>query len=161
MFIVDLWTDGSGTRWGNPGGWAYVLLTTHPTTGESYEKCESGFVSDATNNTMEMTALLRGLQALKSPTLVVVHTDSEYLYKPFVYNWHAKWERRAWHKVKNAELWKELLVASDPHMLSFEWVEGHSGVELNEECDKLAGMARRAAIATNKQEEANGAPVGH
>ena len=77
--VVEVWTDGSGTTAGNPGGWAYVMNTVHPTTAEVFERCESGFVSDATNNRAEMLALLMGLQAIEAPAFVTVHTDSRNL----------------------------------------------------------------------------------
>jgi len=104
----------------------------HPTTAEVFERCESGFVSDATNNRAEMLALLMGLQAIEAPAFVTVHTDSR--------NLISGWARRCSHRV-NADLWQALLVAAEPHTLTWEKVEGHTGVELNEECDKLAGIA--------------------
>ena len=67
--VVEVWTDGSGTTAGNPGGWAYVMTTVHPTTAEVFERCESGFVSDATNNRAEMLALLMGLHAIRAPAV--------------------------------------------------------------------------------------------
>lgn len=144
--VVDLWTDGSGTSQGNPGGWAYVLRTVHPTTGEVFEREGCGASNDTTNNRMEMTALLEGLRALKRPSIVVVHTDSEYVMKPWTMGWIAKWENRGWVKVKNVDLWLALKTEVERHMVTFEWVKGHSGVNLNERCDKLAGGERRRAI---------------
>lgn len=146
-WVIDLWTDGSGTSRGNPGGWAFVLETVTPD-GEPVRKEGSGWVLDSTNNRMEMTALLMGLRALRAPAFVIVHSDSEYLIKPFTEGWIHRWERKLWVKVKNADLWQELLTEYRRHIVSFEWVRGHDGVELNERCDKLAGAARREALAS-------------
>lgn len=146
IMVIDLWTDGSGTTDGNPGGWCAILLATNPVTGEVHEKVVSGFVANATNNRMEMTALLMGLRELKRPSIVVVHTDSEYLMKPFTEGWMTKWIRRGWRKVANDDIWREILVEYNKHMVTFEWVKGHSKVELNEACDAIAGSARKAAL---------------
>lgn len=149
--VVDVWTDGSGTTAGNPGGWAYVITTIHPATAEVFERCESGFVSNATNNRAEMLALLMALQAIEAPAFVTVHTDSR--------NLISGWPRRRSHRV-NADLWQALLVAAEPHTLTWENVDGHTGVELNEECDKLAGIARRAAIALRQEDVPSGQSPG-
>jgi ribonuclease HI len=163
VLVVDLWTDGSGTSQGNPGGWAYVLRTVHADTGEVFEKEGSGYSWDTTNNRMEMTALLEGLRALKRTSVVVVHTDSEYVMRPFVHGWLAKWEGRNWLKVKNVDLWQLLKAEVEKHMVSFEWVKGHSGVNLNERCDKLAGAKRRWALERKREADeavaANPAPT--
>jgi ribonuclease HI len=145
MTFIDLWTDGSGTIRGKPGGWAYVL------TGELSERCESGFVSDATNNRAEMLALLMGLQAIEAPAFVTVHMDSQ--------NLISGWARRCSHKI-NADLWQALIVAAEPHTLTWEKVKSHTGVELNEECDKLAGLARDTAIALRQEDGASAQSPG-
>ena len=145
MTFIDLWTDGSGTIRGKPGGWAYVL------TGELSERCESGFVSDATNNRAEMLALLMGLQAIEAPAFVTVHMDSQ--------NLISGWARRCSHKI-NADLWQALIVAAEPHTLTWEKVKSHTGVELNEECDELAGLARDTAIALRQEDVASAQSPG-
>lgn len=145
--VVDLWTDGSGTSYGAPGGWAYVLEAPHPATGEIIRKEGSGGAADTTNNRMEMTACLMGLRALKRTCIVVVHTDSEYLMKPFTEGWLEQWVSVNFRKKKNADLWMLVREQVQKHIVTWEWVKGHSKVELNERCDKLAGEARRAMIA--------------
>lgn len=144
--VVDLWTDGSGTVLGEPGGWAYVL-TTVARSGELVVKENSGAEASTTNNRMEMTAVLEGLRAIKRPSVVVVHTDSQYVMKPFTEGYLKRWEAKNWRKVKNEDLWQLLKVAVEKHIVTWEWVEGHSGVEYNERCDKLAGEERRVMKA--------------
>lgn len=147
--VVELWTDGSGTTAGNPGGWAYVMRIAHPSTAEACEHCESGFVSSSTNNRAEMLALLMGLHAIRAPAVVTVHTDSR--------NLISGWARRGSHRA-NADLWSALHDAAEPHTLTWVKVDGHTGVELNEECDKLAGIARRAAITMRQGDLPSGQP---
>lgn len=138
---VELWTDGSGTTQGNPGGWACVLKF-----GE-HRREFCGGEPDTTNNRMEMTALLMGLRALKRPCDVEVHTDSEYVMKAWTEGWLNKWRAKNWRKVKNVDLWQALLAAAEPHRLTFVWHKGHTGVVENELCDKLAGEERRRLLA--------------
>lgn len=144
--VVDLWSDGSGTSRGNPGGWAYVLVATHPVTGEEHRREGSGQALDTTNNRMELVAVLMGLRALRQTSLVVVHTDSQYVLRPFTEGYVAQWEARNWAKVKNADVWHLLIYEVRRHLVSWEWVRGHSGVEHNERADELAGQQRRAAL---------------
>jgi ribonuclease HI len=129
--VIDCWTDGSGTTAGNPGGWAYVLETIHPETGEPYRKEGCGGVLDTTNNRMEMTACLMGLRALK----------------PFTEGWLEKWVATSFRKKQNADLWLALREEVARHIVSWEWVPGHSKIVLNERCDLLAGQQRRLMLA--------------
>lgn len=151
--LVDLWCDGSGTVAGQPGGWAYVLVATHPTTGEIIEREGSGGVADATNNRMELMALIQGLRALKRPSMVVVHSDSQYVLEPLRTGYILDWSNRGWKKatggkVKNSDLWKRLLHEAGKHIITYEHVKGHSGVKYNERCDVLAGQERRRLLAS-------------
>jgi len=149
--VIDLWTDGSGTTRDHPGGWAWLTEDG---------RCESGFFTlDATNHRAELMALLQGLRALEAPARVVVHSDSLYLVGPRTKDWLRRWRRQAWRSV-NADLWQALLGAAEQHDLSFEWVRAHTGLELNEECDKLAGIARRAAIALRQEDVASAQSPG-
>lgn len=149
--VVHLWTDGSGTSLGNPGGWAYVLTAVHPVTG--VERTVEGFGGEVstTNNRMEMTALMMGLRAITRPSKVVAHCDSQYIIKPFTDGYIEDWERRFFAKVKNMDLWLQLAPEVRRHDVTFEWVKGHSGVAYNERCDKLAGAERRRLLALAEQ----------
>jgi len=98
-----------------------------------------------TNNRMELTAVIRALEALRRPVEAQVFTDSEYVRRG-VTEWLASWKARGWRTadkkpVKNRDLWERLdaLVAS--HRLEWHWVKGHSGVEGNERVDALANQA--------------------
>lgn len=142
MREVHLWADGSGTVRGNPCAWAAVLIDLP--TGVMREVV--GANVDGTNNIAELSAVLFGLRALKCPCVVTVHSDSEYVIKAFTNYWIGGWKAKKWRGVKNAELWKELVQEVGRHDVRWSHVPGHSGVELNERCDKLAGQARRDLI---------------
>lgn len=139
---VEVWCDGSGTTRGNPGGWAYVLIFRKPDGEEIVQRAQGGTV-DATNNTMELTAALRGLSALRRPCRVRLYSDSEYVVNAFRMGWIANWKRKQWKKVANAEIWQALVRVAAPHDVTWTWVRGHAKIEHNEDCDRRAGDCRR------------------
>lgn len=148
--IYELWTDGSGQL--GPGGWAYILRALDGS-GQLVREAEGyGGAVDTTNNRMELTAALMGLRALKRPTTITVYTDSEYLANAFRQDWFSKWDKKGWSKIKNSDLWRELRAVASKHTVTFKWVRGHSGNELNERCDALAGDARQAVIEALQSE---------
>lgn len=142
---VELWTDGSGTTAGNPGGWAFLLRA-----GE-HEREGVGYTADATSQRMELTAVIEGLRALTRPCVVRVFTDSEYVAKGFTDRRVEKWRRNGWKTsdkkpVANRDLWEQLAAAVGLHEVEWSHVPGHAGVELNERVDELAGQARQVAL---------------
>ena len=101
-----------------------------------------GGEAQTTNNRMEMTAVIRSLQALKRECRVVVTTDSMYV-KQGITQWLQGWKRRGWRKadkspVKNVDLWKQLDELVSSHHVEWHWVKGHSGHAENERADQLA-----------------------
>jgi ribonuclease HI len=144
MTKVDIWTDGACSGNPGPGGWGVVLVAM----GKQREL--SGSEPETTNNRMELMAAIKGLEALKRPCAVEIHTDSEYL-KNGVTTWIHGWKRNGWKTadkkpVKNTDLWQTLDEAIKPHQITWTWVKGHAGDPMNERCDELA----RAAIAQMK-----------
>ena len=145
MKSVVIYTDGSAR--GNPGNGGYgALLRYTAADGTMHEMRLSQGFRLTTNNRMELLGVIVALEALKEPCEVVVHTDSQYVCNAVTQGWIDKWQQRGWKKtksepVKNVDLWKRLLLALGQHRVSFEWVRGHAGVELNEECDRLATEA--------------------
>jgi ribonuclease HI len=129
--VVTLYSDGSSL--GNPGagGWGTILEY------KGKERELSGGVSDTTNNRMELTAVIRGLQELKEPCSVEVVTDSSYVANA-INSWLSGWVAKDFKKVKNIDLWREYLEAAKEHKVKATWVRGHSGHPQNERCDKLA-----------------------
>jgi len=95
-----------------------------------------------TNNRMELTAVIEALGALKRPSHVILHTDSQYVMKgitEWIRGWKAKgWKTAAREPVKNADLWRTLDEAVARHEIRWVWVKGHSGHNGNERADALA-----------------------
>ena len=94
---------------------------------------------------MELLAAIRGLEALKRPCRVRLHTDSIYV-RDGITRWIHNWQRNGWRTsdkkpVKNAELWQELIAATAPHQIEWHWVKGHSGHPENDRADALACTA--------------------
>jgi len=94
---------------------------------------------------MEITAAIEALSALKEPCEVDFFTDSEYV-KNGVTKWISLWEKNGWRTkerkpVKNADLWRKLVVAATGHVVNWKWLKGHNGHPENECCDRLANVA--------------------
>lgn len=110
-----------------------------------HEKELSGGEPETTNNRMEMTAVIKGLEALKKESRVALYTDSKYV-KQGVEEWLAGWKARGWKTaakkpVKNQDLWERIDSLLAVHEVEFHWVKGHSGHVENEIVDKLAVAA--------------------
>lgn len=133
---VEIYTDGACSGNPGPGGWGTILRYG------SVEKEMSGGENDTTNNRMELTAVIRGLQALKKPCTVTIFTDSRYVMDG-VTKWLDGWIRNGWKtaskkKVKNQDLWEVMYQELKRHDISWQWVKGHSGHPENERADALA-----------------------
>jgi ribonuclease HI len=137
--LTDIFTDGACSGNPGPGGWGAILR--HGTT----EKELSGGENLTTNNRMEMMAAIAALEALKRPSRVRVHTDSQYL-QLGVTRWMKQWKKRQWKTadkkpVKNVDLWLRLEAAFGDHDIEWLWVRGHDGHVENERADALARSA--------------------
>lgn len=134
---VVLYTDGACS--GNPGvgGWGAVLIF-----GEIKREI-SGGERETTNNRMEITAVIEGLERLKYPCHVDVYSDSAYTVNAFTEGWVYGWRKNDWRKadgkaVLNDDLWKKLFELTQKHEVVFHKVKGHADNELNNRCDFLA-----------------------
>lgn len=131
-----MFTDGACRGNPGPGGWGVLLRF-----GEA-EKTLHGGEPETTNNRMELTAVIKGLQALKKSCKVVITTDSKYVLSG-VTEWMPNWKKRNWKTsskkpVMNEELWRELDELVAAHDIEWKWVKGHSGHPENELADELA-----------------------
>ena len=143
MKRVDIFTDGACKGNPGPGGWAALLRMG------SHEKVITGSESHTTNNRMEMTAVIRALEALVEPCEVIVHSDSRYVIDGIT-KWVHGWQKKGWvnsskKPVRNEDLWHELIAATARHKITWEWVKGHDGHVENERVDQLACAAAEAA----------------
>jgi ribonuclease HI len=133
---VELFTDGACRGNPGPGGWAAILRMG------SRERELSGGDPSTTNNRMELMGAISGLEGLKRPCRVILHTDSKYVLDGAT-KWIKSWKKNGWRTadkkpVKNVELWQRLEAASLPHEVHWVWVKGHSGHVENDRADELA-----------------------
>lgn len=138
---VYIFSDGACSGNPGPGGYGVILRC-----GEK-EKELSGGEPDTTNNRMELSGVIAGLEALKYPCKVFLQTDSKYVVDGIEKGWANSWQRNNWIKsdkkpALNKDLWERLLKLLDIHEVKFLWIKGHAGHAENERCDRLAVMER-------------------
>jgi len=134
--VVEVYADGACKGNPGPGGWG-VLLRAGGRETELF-----GGEALTTNNRMELTAVIRALEALPHGSRVRLFTDSQYVQKGMT-EWIASWKRRGWRTadrkpVKNEDLWKHLDELARNHRVEWHWVRGHNGHPGNERADALA-----------------------
>lgn len=141
---IAIYSDGACK--GNPGtgGWGALLVSG------AHRKEIFGGEPDTTNNRMEMTAVIRALEAIKQPSQIEVHTDSQYVQKG-ISEWLPGWKKRNWRTaagqpVKNQDLWQALDGLAQRHSIEWKWVKGHAGHPENERADWLANQGVLVAV---------------
>ena len=137
MKAVTLYTDGACSGNPGPGGWGAILEF------QGIEKELSGGESSTTNNRMELTAVIRGLEALKESCIVELYSDSKYVIDGLSKGWAESWRKNGWRKADkkpalNPDLWEQLLNLISKHQLNYHWVKGHAENPKNNRCDELA-----------------------
>lgn len=145
---VEIFTDGACSGNPGPGGWGVILRY------KEHEKELSGGEPDTTNNRMELTAVLKGLKALKEPCDVMLMSDSKYVCDAVMKGWLETWKSNGWKKsnkkpVLNVDLWEPVSELLEQHRVQFVWTKGHAGCPENERCDALA-VAAAQKIASQK-----------
>lgn len=136
---VDIYTDGACRGNPGPGGWGALLRMN------ASEKELKGSEKHTTNNRMELTAAIMGLQALTRSCEVCLYTDSQYVRQGMT-EWLLGWKKRGWRNsknepVKNVDLWQQLDALASRHQVKWIWVKGHSGHPENDRVDALANEA--------------------
>ena len=137
MKTVTLYTDGACSGNPGPGGWGAILEFN------GIEKELSGGEVSTTNNRMELTAVISGLQALKEPCIVELYSDSKYVIDGLSKGWAESWRKNGWKKADkkpalNPDLWEILLNLTAQHQLRYHWVKGHAENPKNNRGDALA-----------------------
>ena len=137
MKTVTIYTDGACSGNPGPGGRGAILEY------RGVEKELSGGERDTTNNRMELTAVIKALQALKEPCTVELYSDSKYVIDALQKGWAAGWKKRGWIKsdkkpALNPDLWDTLLTLVERHDVHYHWVKGHAANPKNNRCDELA-----------------------
>ena len=143
---VNLFCDGSCLHPSRIGGWAYVLIDPIRTG----TICRVDSAPRSTNNRMELTAVIKGLEALEEPCRVRLVVDSQYVQQGIMEGlsiWKADdWRcgsSRLRRPVANVRLWQRLDALLQYHQVDCRWVRGHRGHPENEQADRLA---REAAV---------------
>jgi ribonuclease HI len=136
--IVEIYTDGACRGNPGPGGWGVVLIA-----GDRRKELYGG-EAETTNNRMELKAAIEALNALNGSRNVLLYTDSRYVMDG-INDWMPNWKKRNWKTaskkpVKNQDLWQALDEAISHHKIEWRWVRGHTGVQGNEDADRLANQ---------------------
>jgi len=139
MRKIKIYTDGSTRKNPGPGGWAAVVILE-----SGNYKVLTGASDDAqsTNNRMELMGPISALEALPYPCEVEIVSDSQYVVNGMT-KWVLGWQRKNFVNVKNPDLWKRLIAASQRHKVKWNWVRGHNGDHFNEIADKAAFAAAK------------------
>ena len=145
---IEIYTDGACRGNPGPGGWGALLISG------KHEKTLHGGEPDTTNNRMELKAAIEALNALKSASHVILHTDSKYVMQGIT-DWMLNWKKRGWKTaarkpVKNQDLWQALDEAVQRHTIDWRWVKGHDGNPGNEIADELANKGVDELEAVNR-----------
>jgi len=133
---IHAFTDGACRGNPGPGGWGVVLRYNQ------HEKELYGAEAETTNNRMELMAAIKALESLSRQCHITITTDSKYVQQGIT-QWIINWKKRGWmtaakKAVKNKDLWVRLDALVQQHMVTWEWVKGHSGHDENERADQLA-----------------------
>jgi ribonuclease HI len=134
--VVTVYADGACKGNPGPGGWGVLIRM-----GQHSKELFGGEIM-TTNNRMELTAVIRALEALKRSCQLKIYTDSVYVQKGMT-EWIVGWKARGWRTsdkkpVKNDDLWQQLDGLAQTHEIEWIWVKGHAGHEGNERADALA-----------------------
>jgi len=142
---IEIYTDGACSGNPGPGGWAAIILND----GKEKKRIFGG-EKLTTNNRMELTAAIKGLEYSihldnERPSMIkkiIIYTDSTYL-KNGITVWVKSWEKNNWKtadkkNVKNIDLWKQLKALIQSKDVDWRWVKGHSDNQMNNLADRLA-----------------------
>lgn len=136
MDNINIYTDGACSGNPGPGGWASIIIYS----SKIIELSGGSLLT--TNNRMEMTAVIKGLENIKNQSNVIINTDSKYVINGMT-SWIEKWKKNKWlgsnkKLIKNKDLWEKIYSLNNLHNTKWIWIKGHSGNSLNEKVDQLA-----------------------
>lgn len=148
MNLIKIYCDGACSGNPGPGGWGACIIV-----GSEVIQIH-GAALETTNNQMELMGAIKGLEYLKSRSIVEVFTDSKYV-QMGISSWINNWLKNDWRtsknqSVKNADLWRTLLDLKDFHQVSWHWVKGHASDKYNIIADKLATKGRDEALSVRQ-----------
>ena len=139
--MIKIFTDGSSRGNPGPGGYGVVMLY------KSNRKELSQGYKTTTNNRMELTAVIKALEAIKKNSIkVTIYSDSKYVVESVEKGWVWNWGKKKFKKKKNIDVWKQFIPLYKKFNIKFIWVKGHAGIKENERCDKLANLAQSSNL---------------
>ena len=147
--MYQLYTDGSCKGNGNGGsigGYSFVVINEN---NEAEMKFATGAIKNTTNNRMELSAIIDGLEYMNKNHKdfhCEVFTDSAYIFNCYKQKWYVSWKKNGWKNskkepVKNRELWEKLIPYFEDKRFIFNKVKGHAGHKWNEQVDTMAQSA--------------------
>jgi ribonuclease HI len=139
---TGVFTDGASEGNPGPGGWGTVLVVD----GEVVDE-KMGSDPHTTNNRMELTAMIAGLEMLPVDAEISVYTDSKLIVDTLT-SWAASWKARGWRRksgpIANLELVQRAFELYEERPgVTVKWIQAHSGNRWNEYADALATSYRR------------------
>jgi len=139
--MIKIFTDGSSRGNPGPGGYGVVMLYK-----DNRKELSQGY-KITTNNRMELTAVIKALEAIKKNSIkVTIYSDSKYVVESIEKGWIWNWEKKNFKKKQNIDLWKQFIPLYKKYNIKFVWVKGHAGIKENERCDELANLAQSSNL---------------
>jgi ribonuclease HI len=157
-FVISIYTDGSShSSGGKPGGWAWVIVKKTLESGEQVLAAGYGGDPSTTNNRMELTGAIKGLEAVSTmylPSWQVVELVSDSQYTLGMANGSYSPSTDAQGNRKNGDLVDRLQELARKYLSRDDetgrprtrWVRGHDGDVFNTRCDSLAKRGKSEAL---------------
>ena len=135
--MLKIFTDVSSRGNPGPGGYGIVMIYKN-----KRKEISQGYKL-TTNNRMELTAVIKALEAIKNEKIKIkIFSDSKYVVESIEKGWIWNWEKKGFKKKQNIDLWKKFILLYKKFDVKFEWVKGHDGNIENERCDELANISQ-------------------